>query len=169
VSEKSLIYNNKFGNKFEISTRVKARLKRYVQSNESDPEAGGVLLGRFIINTDDVVVDRISVPMEGDERSRNRYFRSAKPHQDLIRKVWERSEGKCNYLGEWHTHPVPDPSPSIIDLLQWKKKLLFDKYDSDFLFFAIIGINHIAVWQGYRRSLVIEKLKQIRPKKSYSL
>jgi integrative and conjugative element protein (TIGR02256 family) len=64
-------------------------------------------------------------------------------------------------LGEWHTHPELDPSPSSIDLAGWRNKLLFDQFDSDVLYFVIVGKEQINAWQGNRKTLVIEKLHKL--------
>ncbi|WP_310886220.1 MULTISPECIES: Mov34/MPN/PAD-1 family protein [Pseudomonas syringae group] len=40
-------------------------------------------------------------------------------HDAIAHKRWEHSEGKIRSLGEWHTHPENNPSPSGIDLREW--------------------------------------------------
>jgi integrative and conjugative element protein (TIGR02256 family) len=137
-------------------------MTKFVQDRDTKTEAGGVLLGRFIIGCDDVVVDAVTIPMKGDKRSKFHFFRSAQYHQKRIQKAWQFSDGVCNYLGEWHTHPESDPSPSLHDTLEWKRKLRFDKYDSDFLFFVIVGTKQINIWKGHRRKISLEKLIRIR-------
>jgi integrative and conjugative element protein (TIGR02256 family) len=158
TSHKAQTFLNVRGNKFKLSHAALAQMIGYVQNEPNKREAGGVLLGRYILDCEDVIVDRITMPTKRDQRSRFRFFRSARLHQQAIDKAWTSSEGTCNYLGEWHTHPEPDPSPSFIDMLGWRKKLLFDKFDSDVLYFVIVGTEQINAWQGHRRTLSIEKL-----------
>jgi len=43
-------------------------------------------------------------------------------------------------------------------------KILFDKVDSEFLFFIILGLDEICAWQGYRKTLAVEKLSRIDTK-----
>lgn len=160
-SDKVQTYVNAKGNKFKLSQAVVVQLHSFVQGESTKKEAGGILLGRYILDCEDVVVDKITDPMKGDRRSRLRFFRSACLHQQAINKAWISSGGTCNYLGEWHTHPETDPSPSIIDILGWRKRLLFDRFDSDVLFFVIVGTQRINAWQGYRKTLAIEELRQV--------
>jgi integrative and conjugative element protein (TIGR02256 family) len=156
------IYSNQMGHKFEIGNKAIELMITFIQNSPSMPESGGVLLGRFIINSNDVVVDKVTVPTQGDRQGRFRFFRSHKPHQARIDEEWITSEGTCNYLGEWHTHPEANPIPSFCDLANWKKRLIFDRFDSDSLFFVIVGTEQINVWQGFRRTLAIEPLAIIR-------
>lgn len=155
------IFINELGHKFEICQPVVELMTQFVQNHPRRPEAGGVLLGRFIIDSDDVVVDKITVPTKADKQSLFRFFRSAKHHQLQITREWSASGGRCNYLGEWHTHPEPNPSPSDCDLADWRKRLQFDTFDSNFIFFVIIGTYQLKVWQGVRKTLAIELLSPI--------
>lgn len=45
-------------------------------------EAGGVLLGRHLLDSHDLVVDEVTTPKSGDRRSRFGFFRS-KRHEAL--------------------------------------------------------------------------------------
>ena len=144
--------------KLNISEDVLKSMIIYIQDQRHKREAGGVLIGRFIKNSKHIIVDEISVPMAGDVRSRTFFKREVKKHQEIIDKAWERSNGTLNYLGEWHTHPENYPSPSHIDLASWKLKLTNDIFSSRYLYFIIVGIKEIGVWEGDRRKLMIKKL-----------
>lgn len=160
-SDKAQTFLNKKGDKFKLGQAVVVQLHSHMQGQAFKTEAGGILLGRYILDCEDVVVDKITEPMKGDRRSRLRFFRSARLHQQAINKAWSSSGGTCNYLGEWHTHPETDPVPSLIDILGWRKRLLFDRFDSDTLFFVIVGTWRINAWQGYRKTLAIERLRKV--------
>ncbi|MFM1999052.1 MAG: hypothetical protein RL204_999 [Bacteroidota bacterium] len=133
-------------------------MKEYVQDNSSKHEAGGVLLGRFIISSKNIIVDRVTVPLLGDKRSRTSFFRAAKSHQRVIDNAWLKTQGRINYLGEWHTHPENYPSPSNIDYSDWKRKLKSDVFWSRYLYFIIVGIKEVRVWEGDRRTLKFKQL-----------
>lgn len=124
-------------------------MKRYIQSEPQKPEAGGVMLGRHILNSGDIIVDKITIPMKADRQQRYHFYRSRKSHQTLIDIAWRESNGTCTYLGEWHTHPEVTPFPSYVDILNWHRKLLTD-YFSKALFFVIVGTIEIKVWEGQR-------------------
>ncbi|PGB81752.1 hypothetical protein COM05_18850 [Bacillus toyonensis] len=155
-----MIYeSNEF--QLKISKSVNNTLNHYRQLKMQDTEAGGVLLGRFLHESNNIVIDQITVPMENDIRTRYFFQKCREDHQDIIDKVWIESGGTCNYLGEWHTHPEPHPTPSSHDRNEWKKVLKYTVCDSNKLFFVIIGTKSIGVWVGYRTNLKIIKLKMI--------
>jgi integrative and conjugative element protein (TIGR02256 family) len=124
-------------------------------------EAGGVILGRYVRDCDDVVVDEVTVPTRRDRRTRTRYHRDARDHQRVIDARWEGSAGTCLYLGEWHTHPEPIPSPSSVDLAEWKRRLQNDQFDGDALLFLIVGTKTVGAWEGLRSTLEIRMLELV--------
>lgn len=133
--------------RLQITPAALAAMSRHVQDRPGVPEAGGVLLGRHILNTDDIVVDSVTSPMPGDRRNRFRFVRSRRRHQAEIDRVWRESGGTSTYLGEWHTHPELHPRPSLTDRLNWQRKLLVDRF-TDPIFFIIVGGAEICVWEG---------------------
>lgn len=157
----ALTFADSLGNKIKIGLRALSGMLDFTQHDATSREAGGVLLGRFLLEDDNVVVDHITIPTPADKRTRFRFFRSRSAHQKRISESWALSRGTCNYLGEWHTHPEDDPRPSAHDIENWKSKLANDQYDSKFLFFIIIGITKINVWKGYRANGKIEQLTPI--------
>lgn len=100
--------------------------------------------------SEDVVVDEVTIPMDGDERGRSRFHRARRLHQETIQRAWDRSEGTIGYLGEWHSHPERRPTPSLVDRYNWATRLLFDQVTEP-LFFVIVGIETTEVWESYRR------------------
>lgn len=147
--------------KLKFSEYAIERMNAYKQINSEDTEAGGVLLGRFIINSKDIVIDDVSIPMIGDKRTRYSYVRNAKSHQRIIDNQWLKSKGTCNYLGEWHTHPENYPDYSGTDISNWKDRLRKDYFSSRYLYFVILGLKELTVWEGDRRTFKFKKLKKI--------
>lgn len=146
------------GGRFEISSYVVDSLSAHIQNASRAKEAGGVLLGRYILDTEDIVVDLITSPMKGDRRRRTSFKRGRLKHQWHIIKTWAKSAGTCNYLGEWHTHPEPNPGPSKVDLKDWSRRLASDNFATDSLFFVLVGIIYINVWEVNKTSGKIEPL-----------
>ncbi|MBP0633180.1 MULTISPECIES: Mov34/MPN/PAD-1 family protein [unclassified Cupriavidus] len=108
-------------------------------------EAGGVLLGRFLLDSADVVVDEVTTPQGSDRRSRFGFFRSKK-HEALARERWQGQKNTLAYLGLWHTHPEEDPTPSSVDRADWQQAVSRDTFEGDYLFFPIVGTQRIRVW-----------------------
>ena len=131
------------------------QMLRFQQLEAHQAEAGGVLLGRHILGGHDIVVDEVTSPMPEDVRTRQTFHRSKVGHQQVIDERWRSSEGTCLYLGEWHTHPEPSPLPSRVDLGDWCRRLLADRFTGDSLLFVIVGTQEVKAWEGFRRPLAM--------------
>lgn len=145
----------------KFSDSVIEKIQSYQQHKKEDLEAGGVLVGRFILKSKNIVIDSVSVPMIGDKRTRFSFQRRAKMHQNTIDQEWNKAGGTSHYLGEWHTHPEPYPEPSAKDISNWATHLKRDIFSSRFLYFVIVGTREISIWEGDRRSLKFKKLKAL--------
>lgn len=155
----NLVYVRPNGGRIKLPAEVIASIHDYVQNDRKKPEAGGVMLGRYIVESRDIVIDKISFPLPGDRATRTTFFRKKRAHQLIIDREWKASNHTCTYLGEWHTHPELYPSPSCIDEFNWKRKLKNDVVDSDSLFFLIVGTSEMRMWEGYKSSRTISLLK----------
>jgi integrative and conjugative element protein (TIGR02256 family) len=120
----------------------------FVQTGQNDSEAGGVLLGRLILDSSDVIIDVASRPHSEDKRSRFFFWRSNKPAQRRVIEAWQESSGTQNYLGEWHTHPEDVPTPSCVDIQNWKRLVKRSKFEQEFLLFIIVGRRETGVWEA---------------------
>jgi integrative and conjugative element protein (TIGR02256 family) len=127
------------------------KMYKYRQLQPRSTEAGGILIGRILIENENLIIDDVSEPMPNDIRKRQRFIRSPIGHQQYFNEIWNRNCGHCFYLGEWHTHPELVPTPSFVDKRDWKQNLNRE-YESDVLFFIIVGTKEIRVWHGCRKS-----------------
>ena len=135
------------GGELRLSDAVTQAMRVHVQRSRSSSEAGGILLGRLLLEHDDVVVDEVTVPGAQDRGSRCSFFRAQEPAQKVVNDAWARSEGSINYLGEWHTHPEDDPQPSAHDRQDWSRLVTSQRYEQDGLFFVIVGRQIIRAWE----------------------
>lgn len=131
------------------------QLRAHRQLAQDMPEAGGVLLGRHLLDSEDLVVDEVTVPQTSDRRGRFSFFRS-KRHHELALARWQATQGRSAYLGLWHTHPEADPTPSCVDRRDWTKAVAKGQFDGDWLFFPVVGIDHIRVWAKTRNGPILE-------------
>ena len=145
----------------KLPVEVIEQLKEFIQDEGNKLEAGGIIAGRFIVNSKDIIIDKITKPTVKDTRERFSFIRNQEEHQKIIAQYWKNSKGTCNYLGEWHTHPESYPEPSSIDTADWKRHLKKDQFSSRYLYFIIVGIKEINIWEGDRRTLKIKKLNKI--------
>ena len=135
------------GGRLHVGPDALVTVRSYRQTAPDDMEAGGVLLGRYLLGSPDVVVDRVTTPLPGDRRTRTSFYRHHAGHQALIDQAWTESGGRCAWLGEWHTHPEPSPAPSWVDRRDWRRRLKRDVYD-EVLFFLIVGTQSTSAWEG---------------------
>lgn len=162
MGAKERIYEMSNGGKIKVSKAALKVINEFIQNENTSPESGGVLLGRFIKNSRDIVIDNVTVPMKGDNRKRHSFKRLSPLHQQIIDDEWKKSKGTCNYLGEWHTHPETNPEPSGVDKKDWRRKLKNDTFSSRYLYFLIAGTENISIWEGDRRTIEIKKLILIK-------
>ena len=154
-----LIFDITNKGRIKLTDTVIETLRQYIQVHRTSVESGGVLLGRFIKTSKDIVIDKMTTPLKGDKQTRFSFKRISPLHQEIITDEWLKSKGTCNYLGEWHTHPEDFPTPSGVDIRDWKRKLKKDVFSGRYLYFIIAGIKSIDMWEGDRRTLEIVKLK----------
>lgn len=139
-------FNTQSGGVIQFSRNVIDVLQGFRQGDNESKESGGILLGRILLNETDFIVDRVSTPTQDDKATRFSFFRPVKLAQKLVIKVWRKSSGTLNYLGEWHTHPEDTPAPSSADITNWQSIWCRSKTDTDEIFFVIVGRQAIKVW-----------------------
>ncbi len=143
----------------EIAPVARRTLDSFRQENRGDPEAGGVLLGRLIEESDDVVIDEASVPSDSDRRGRTFFQRARRAAQKIVDRAWHKTKGTRVYLGEWHTHPEPVPHPSTQDVSDWLSIVRTARFEQDFLLFIIVGTKTIRTWIVERDTSDARELK----------
>lgn len=83
------------------------------------------------------------MPGPGDKLNRTAFWRRDPSHQRIARKVWAASGETPDYLGDWHSHPQVQPTPSGTDLPEWQK-ILSGREEA--MAFLILGTAQI--WLG---------------------
>ena len=74
-------------------------------------------------------------------------------HQQVALRHWRASQMTMDYLGEWHTHPESNPSPSLLDMSEWKKICKVQKRP---MVFAILGWSG-DIWLGLSSGEVVSQ------------
>lgn len=123
--------------KILITSNVINIFNKYRQTDLKQPEAGGILLGQ--ISVDLLLISRASIPTIKDSQKKYQYIRNRDIAQIIVDYEFHNSDGYNTYLGEWHTHPVNIPKPSIVDIDMIQSQFKDNKIDISFLFMIIIG------------------------------
>jgi integrative and conjugative element protein (TIGR02256 family) len=136
------IWSNPRGDRLVFfSSEVLAIFDRYIQ-DESDPEAGGILLGH--VRGVHLEILEATVPTPKDRRLKYLFERFTYGHQKIARRRWRESGGLVRYVGEWHTHPEDHPTPSATDTREWLR-LARDRRDGRPLLTTIVGRQSLRV------------------------
>ncbi|MCB2380327.1 Mov34/MPN/PAD-1 family protein [Hymenobacter sp. BT635] len=156
--QQDLVFYRSGGGRVKVPAAVLSVMQSYAQHDPVATEAGGVMMGRYIASSNDVVIDVVTEPMPGDRRTRYSFYRDKRRHQAAMDAAWEASGHTCTYLGEWHTHPEERPTPSEIDIKGWNRRLCQDQFDEE-LFFLIIGTHEPRMWAAKSATTTWEPLK----------
>jgi len=152
---KQLIYEISNGRKLIILDNIVEKLNRYRQTKRGQNEAGGLLIGRHLLENEHLVVDQITEPSWWDKRFRTSFYRSDN-HNKILHKTWNASGKTQTLIGSWHSHPEPVPTPSKVDWEDWKRTISHGDFAGESLFFLIVGNVKVRVWGGNRSAQFIE-------------
>lgn len=114
------------------------------ESYDYNLETGGILAGVFDKGPIITITD-VTTPQSEDIRQRFRFRRSGEGHQALMDQMWEKSGYRKMYLGEWHTHREPTPSPSWVDTSGWKARTK-TRHNAPWMLFLILGQQSLRLW-----------------------
>lgn len=134
---------------------VLSKLSLYRQNDNLSYEAAGVLIGER--RGCHLVVCDLSVPGEGDIRSRYGVNRKGKHHQKKVDDCFRMSGGFQQYLGEWHTHPEDIPTPSYRDKQSWISNIVETKA------MVVVIVGRKKMWVGKKEcnQLISMEMKSI--------
>ena len=142
--------------KIKIAPAVINQFKNHEQSI-GKKESGGILLGKLY--PDIVIVEEITTPNKLDRFGYRYFIRSKIAAQEIIDDRWSKTEGKLNYLGEWHTHSEKYPQPSSQDKKMIANTLETTEMEFDFVILVIIGIEN-TFWVGVQTKDGLSKLNR---------
>ncbi len=103
-------YQSKIGS-ISIKTSVFTAIKEYRQLSPNSPESGGMLFAE--IEKGIVKITLATEPTSADRRTRFGFWPSLSAQQKIINAEFKQG---LHFVGEWHTHPEPYPTPSGTDL-----------------------------------------------------
>lgn len=145
------------GRVLTINSNPEQTLLRF--ASRAKTEAGGILLGR--VYRDEVTIERVTTPSRRDKAARFWFNRDVPSAQERVTAAWQESGGILIYLGEWHTHPESQPTPSSTDRALIANMLRDSKMEIDYLFLVINGTD--GRWVGMQTHKGLVQLQEFDP------
>jgi integrative and conjugative element protein (TIGR02256 family) len=100
----------------------------------SEPEAGGLLFAEFDFPLIRIV--EASRPHAADKRWRTLFIPNRILQRRLIKKTFKKG---WHFVGEWHTHPEPKPTPSRLDLNSMADAFRKSQHELNCFIMVIVG------------------------------
>ena len=122
---------------------VVSQLIEFKQDNLNDSESAGLLVGH-VKNNGDIWINKITKPKEKDIRTRAYFKLDAETHQKELNEIYINSDQLLGYLGTWHTHPQNIPTPSGVDISDWKKHC--NENADRPLIFVVVGLKKVSIY-----------------------
>lgn len=94
-----------------LSQEAAALLTGYARVGYPE-ETGGILIGRAEPRC--ILMTHVVGPGHSSTRAQNRFGRDGHYAQQELDRIFVKTDGKSDYIGEWHSHPVSSP-PSVVD------------------------------------------------------
>lgn len=142
---KNIMFND-IGHMIKIDGHILDLIFQYRQTGTYQREAGGLLIGRVLESTENLIIEEMTEPMSLDKQSRFGFERKDPAHMDRFQELFTMSHETYGYFGEWHTHPEKVPHYSGIDERNWSK-LYRDLPKKHSLYFVIGGTTAVGVWK----------------------
>jgi integrative and conjugative element protein (TIGR02256 family) len=112
-----------------IDATVRATLAGHAQSRPGQ-ETGGILIGHPVGDTT-VWITRASPPGPRALHRRFRFSRDTAHLQRYLDDIVDRTNGREDYVGEWHVHVALDTPPSRVDRRSLFRIARRDNYATD--------------------------------------
>jgi len=117
----------------ELSSSVIQLFETYRQTGRRS-EAGGLLFAQFCLPS--IIIKEATGPNKKDKRSRFSFI----PFRNTQRKIIShRFKLGFHFVGEWHTHPEHNPSPSGLDLNSMHDSFVKSKHELNAFVMIIVG------------------------------
>ncbi|HEI8504902.1 TPA: Mov34/MPN/PAD-1 family protein [Serratia marcescens] len=143
-----VVWGTKDGACGALTPAVIRKLSKWTQNRFYSKEAGGLMLGFVDSDTNGLLVEDLTVPGSGDQRSRTSFFRGERHQREA--ELWNiQTNGRGTQLGFWHTHPETNPTPSNTDINDIESVLRNGKFECNGFLYLIVGTQTIGYWYAH--------------------
>ena len=133
-----------YGRRVHVRDEVAGVWYAHRQTAADAAESFGVLMGTTSVDRREIWLESATTPMAHDWRTRLSFALRDLGHQQTVCGTFACSGGRSIYLGTWHTHPEPVPTPSRIDRNDWLACLRANRGRP--LAFVLVGTDKIRVF-----------------------
>ena len=137
-----------YGRRVHVSDEVASVWHAHRQTRWDSAESFGVLMGTTSVDRREIWIERVTTPMAHDRRTRFSFALRDPGHQRMVCGTFTCSGGRVIYLGTWHTHPEPVPTPSGIDRNDWASCVRANRRRP--LAFVLVGTDKVRVFARAR-------------------
>ncbi len=134
------------GQRLVFSTGVLNHFAKHRQNRWWQSEAGGQLFARF--DLPNIVIEVATGPRRSDRRSRFSYLPNRSAEQREINQLHQ--DGR-HFIGDWHTHLEPIPTPSSRDAESMRE--LFERSNHKLNGFVLVIVGRDGFPYGLSVSL----------------
>lgn len=113
---------------------VLAHFHRHRQLRTQSKEAGGQLFARF--GEQMIRIERATGPRPTDRRGRRTFVPNRLAERREIKRMFKK---ELYYVGDWHTHPEPQPTPSGTDISSVKDMFRKSRHGLASFVIVIVG------------------------------
>ena len=132
------------GQRLILNDAVLDHLERHRQLGNQSKEAGGQLFARFDQKT--IRIERATGPRPTDRRGYRIFVPNRLAERREIKRLFK---AKLYYVGDWHTHPEPQPTPSRIDIGSFRDMFHKSRHELASFVMVIVGT------EGFPKSLFV--------------
>ena len=122
----------------EVAPSVLKTFSKFTQVSSDSCEAGGLLFAKF--DLPHIHLIKATRPSRADRRSRLRIQFSTRRRASIIKREFRKG---LHFIGEWHTHPEPEPRPSSIDLTSMRNLYALSTHELNYFVMVIVGNSEI--------------------------
>ncbi len=133
-----------YGWRVHVSDEVADVWRAHRQTAPDAVESFGVLMGTTSVDHREIWIEGVTTPMARDLRTRFSFALHDPGHQRAVCRKFASSGSQAIYLGTWHTHPEPEPTPSRIDRNDWSACLRANRGRP--LAFVLVGTVKVRVF-----------------------
>ena len=145
-----------YGRRVAVDYEVTSVWHGHRQTVATASESFGVLMGTTSVDRRKIWIEAVTTPMPRDTCSRCSFALRDPGHQRAVNRKFAFSDDSAIYLGTWHTHPEPVPTPSRVDLNDWVTCLRVNRGRP--LAFVLVGTEEVRMFVRTRR-----RFKPLRP------